>query len=56
MREKKETAPIGGNPTSAETASGVQSKAVIKFTQFLAPFRIPNLEIIIFSGVEAWQS
>jgi len=56
MRGKKETAPIGGNPISAETASGVQSKAVIKFTQFLAPFRITNFEILIFSGVEALQS
>ncbi|WP_165967543.1 hypothetical protein [Algoriphagus formosus] len=56
MKAKKETALIREFPISAATASGVQSKAVIKITHFLAPFRNPNLEILFFSGMEAWQS
>jgi hypothetical protein len=56
MNSQKKAAPIRKNLVSAEPTLDVQSKAVLKVTDFLASFRILNLEILIVSGVEVWQS
>jgi hypothetical protein len=56
MKAEKETAPISKSLISAETASGVQSKAVFKSTEFLAPWRLPNLEFSLLSVVEGFKA
>ena len=52
MEATKKSAPIRKNLISAKLASEVQSKAVFKFTEFLAVSRVPNLDILLFSVVE----
>ncbi|PSL01918.1 hypothetical protein [Cecembia rubra] len=53
MTAQKQTALIGTNPINAIPAYGIQSKAVFKCTQFLEYLSQPNLEILLFAGVEA---
>jgi BarA-like signal transduction histidine kinase len=56
MKEQKKVALIRKNLVSAESTLDVQSKAVLKVTDFLASFRSLNVEILMFSGLEVWQS
>lgn len=43
-------------PSNALSANGIQSKAVIKYTQYLGGLFNQNFEILFFAGVEALET
>jgi hypothetical protein len=53
MASKNRMASNGQYPSDAKTAYGIQSKAVFKYTQYLIYLRPLNIEILIYTGVEA---
>lgn len=53
MTLKNRMASNGQYPNDAKTAHGIQSKAVFKYTHYLIYLRPLNIELLIFTGVEA---
>lgn len=47
MKAKKEMAPTGKPRIDANTANGIQSKAVFKYTQLVRDILSHNVEILV---------
>jgi hypothetical protein len=53
MADRTKKALPGIVPNNARTALGIESKAEYKYTYYLGSQISANIEILIFSGVEA---